>query len=1305
MLTLLPLLLSPALLAWPTRSEWEPIPQGEYCEEQPGQTHDVAGDVSPELPWLDLVGERCESSPAVLWYVDHDRLYLRLRLASSPLDDSGEALRTGAWGALLELDNEPDGYEYALLLHGASDEVQLWRNVTDKLTWSGTAEVEITSWSDAFGSGLARVEEAGTSLGGDQDRFLDLAVPLDEFLAATAAQGSGKLKAYPATGQGAPARLGTDLCGCDNTGSCSLSDTSTAWLYIDYDEDGLYVFEEPEHGTDPHDADSDDDGLLDGEEIAAGTDPLDCDSDGDGLTDGLELGVSTQHADTQEPGCFEADTDPTTTTDPLAADSDGDGLLDGEEDIDADGAVGAWELDPADPDDAGDADGDGIPDSLEERCSGSDTGADSDDRDGDGLSDATEGMAQSDHDGAPDFCDTDSDGDGWDDATEGDEDSDGDGVPDYLDLDSDDDGVPDASEHDGDGDCDGLEERLDPFHRDGPCGDPDGDGWANGKEAVCGTDPLDADSYPASLAACFGGSDPQDPGDGQPPTYSDGHFGGGCASVAGGRPALLLLLLGLLILPRRRRALGAGLILLGLSATGSDAQAQDLDVQAFHPTPDQGAFIGLEDARDTAPGFGLTTGFSYAQNPFVYHYDDPARSPELVISSLGTLDLIPFWRFGPARLALDLPLPLVAQGSGIRGTHWLGDVALDAKLLLIDRLEGPLGVALHARATAPTGNTEAWVGSGVPTVAADVDLAVGERLVWAANLGLATGSDTRLDTLLLGPQARWGLGLQAPLTDPIYLVVEAHGAHLLGSLDQAGAHPIEALLGIRSRPVAHLVGSLAMGAGLSHGVGAPNLRLVTGLSWVPRAADDPPGLFVDRDRDGLVDELDACPDQPEDFDGRTDRDGCPDLGMAPVQVLLLDHHGQPLPGGALALLQGGPGGERSVGHWRFDDGQLVRSFPVGHQSVRVSAPGHHDLSFDLQLTEAQAQRIICQPPERVAQARARELGEASAGDPDGDGVGGARDACPDQPEDPNEVDDDDGCPDGYLTATHFALQDAAGIALPSGRLMLVSGPMTGAWSTPDGRLLRSLVPGDYLLVAQAEGYGTLEQPVSIPESPSHELALTLRPAAALAQVLLEVQDPDGQPLPARAWAQGPLELLRATDDGGRLALALPAGSYELHVSSPGYRAHRRTLLLEPDSEQPLVLTLQPLPPAQPQATGMPTLLPRVLPLASATPNPDEEPALRALADSLRAHPELPRVTLAGWVAPSDAPGDPVLRSQTLARAAQAWLVQQEGIAPERLLAVGLGAREPQEGEDRPPQGVEVRPAVMTEQPGGGIKLD
>src|SRR5262249_21666054 len=44
----------------------------------------------------------------------------------------------------------------------------------------------------------------------------------------------------------------------------------------------------------------------------------------------------------------------------------------------------------------------------------------------------------------------------------------------------------------------------------------------------------------------------------------------------------------------------------------------------------------------------------------------------------------------------------------------------------------------------------------------------------------------------------------------------------------------------------------------------------------PIAAVEPP-RDGDRDRDGIPDSVDKCPDKPEDKDGFEDEDGCPDL--------------------------------------------------------------------------------------------------------------------------------------------------------------------------------------------------------------------------------------------------------------------------------------------------------------------------------------------------------------------------------------------------------------------------------------------
>jgi hypothetical protein len=61
----------------------------------------------------------------------------------------------------------------------------------------------------------------------------------------------------------------------------------------------------------------------------------------------------------------------------------------------------------------------------------------------------------------------------------------------------------------------------------------------------------------------------------------------------------------------------------------------------------------------------------------------------------------------------------------------------------------------------------------------------------------------------------------------------------------------------------------AIDVGLDHSVGVPAFRGVLSLGWAPRPHD--------KDGDGIPDDVDQCPEDPEDKDGFEDSDGCPDV--------------------------------------------------------------------------------------------------------------------------------------------------------------------------------------------------------------------------------------------------------------------------------------------------------------------------------------------------------------------------------------------------------------------------------------------
>ena len=195
-----------------------------------------------------------------------------------------------------------------------------------------------------------------------------------------------------------------------------------------------------------------------------------------------------------------------------AGDTDGDGIPDSVEngpgisspDVDGDGIPNLADLDSDgdgipdlvesvdDPDSDGipnfvdlDSDGDGIPDAVEYgQWRSNPYYADSDH---DGIPDGVEGNKDTDHDGIINALDPDSDGDGIPDVLEGTGDPDSDGIPNYLDLDSDGDSIPDATETAEDTDGDGIPNYLDL--------DSDGDTLSDHDESLTyHTNPFDADT-------------------------------------------------------------------------------------------------------------------------------------------------------------------------------------------------------------------------------------------------------------------------------------------------------------------------------------------------------------------------------------------------------------------------------------------------------------------------------------------------------------------------------------------------------------------------------------------------------------------------------------------------------------------------------------------------------------------------------------------------------------------------------------------------------------------------------------------
>lgn len=330
----------------------------------------------------------------------------------------------------------------------------------------------------------------------------------------------------------------------------------------------------------------------------------------------------------------------------------------------------------------------------------------------------------------------------------------------------------------------------------------------------------------------------------------------------------------------------------------------NLDLQAFRPAIDSRGLITVnasEVLQHRELSFGLVTNwgkgvlrFDGAGNSF-YEVEN-ILTPTLI----GAMGL----RLGKAELELGVSIPFAIM-SGDRGPdsdggtpgdprddqqfrfegQGLGNVALHSKLRLLNTSRSPIGLALIGSIQLPTASQSgSWISDdGVGAQATLVlDREMG-RFKVAANLGVRVRSgetsfrdDTPMtmgmpltdETISVGTSIPFGAGMSWAITEgKLDLVGEVFGDVPLSG---RGYLPLEALGGLKVYLAKNSYLLLGGGVGLVRGAGGnPDARAFVGIVFEPRNGD--------RDGDGLKDDVDKCPNNPEDFDDFEDEDGCPEL--------------------------------------------------------------------------------------------------------------------------------------------------------------------------------------------------------------------------------------------------------------------------------------------------------------------------------------------------------------------------------------------------------------------------------------------
>ncbi len=355
-----------------------------------------------------------------------------------------------------------------------------------------------------------------------------------------------------------------------------------------------------------------------------------------------------------------------------------------------------------------------------------------------------------------------------------------------------------------------------------------------------------------------------------------------------------------------RLAAGSRLAIVTLVTTGTAfAQpAGDIQLDPFRPAIDSRGYLTINASQTLGHkevSFGLGS-LSWGHKLLAFQGDDGA---EYQVNDVITATLIAAvgFRVGPADLQFGASVPLTIV-SGDRGPddpgvlgnpnddrdfkldgQGVGNIGLHLKTRFIKSSRPPhVGLGVIASLFLPTATAERFMGEKqlTPQIMGILDKEFGRtrRFRAALNGGIRLRNETTFTdvgdngsmatgrTITASAELPFGVGFAYALSPQKFdLIGEVFGAVPLGKHESY--QPLEAVGGVKLYLARNSFLSIGAGRGLIAGQGGnPNARAFIGIVFEPSLGD--------RDGDGLKDDVDRCPDDPEDRDGFEDEDGCPE---------------------------------------------------------------------------------------------------------------------------------------------------------------------------------------------------------------------------------------------------------------------------------------------------------------------------------------------------------------------------------------------------------------------------------------------
>lgn len=487
--------------------------------------------------------------------------------------------------------------------------------------------------------------------------------------------------------------------------------------------------------------------------------------------------------------------------------------------------------------------------------------------------------------------------------------------------------------------------------------------------------------------------------------------------------------MGLVAYPWRAAALA--LLCAAIASSPRTAMAQsaprgEFSVLRYSVAPGPNNYFQVDGARVYGELEGSAGAqLDYAHNPFTLYQSTCAAPDGTDCQTIGTAAQIVQYTMAAhlwgaialaSRVQIGLIAPLVlTSGESFEPTavdpgraallggsgFALADPRLHIKVNIYDDRSNGLILGVAAWVSAPLGQAIApgrFVGDEQPSFGGHF---IGEWSQYgvhvAGNLGGVWRDGDTLYSTVAGSQLTYGLAGGYEITPLVYVFAELVGATSFTA--EVDENPLEARLGGRLR-VDDVSFELGVGAGLVAGVGVPMVRALGGFAWAPQRSD--------ADNDGIGDELDGCPAEPEDVDGFNDEDGCPEL----------DNDDDGIPDARDQC----PDSAEDMDGDTDDDG-----CPDGDADGDGIHDGYDSCPNEPEDMDGDRDEDGCPDddrdrdsiPDDVDQCPEEPEDTDGLGDEDGcpevdfddDGVPDDGDQCPEEAEDRDDWEDDDGCPE------------------------------------------------------------------------------------------------------------------------------------------------------------------------------------------------------------------------------------------------------------------------------------------------------